>query len=106
VITVGYGSGGTLATTARTSDGQTIISYIPNGSAATITVDMINIISSTNTVEGWWFDPQTGSTSNLGTFANAGLRNFTPPDSNDWVLVLDDASAGLQAPGSETLTMP
>ncbi len=103
VVTAGYGSGATRTTTARTSDGQSIIAYIPNGNAATITVTMSKITSSTGTVQGWWFNPQTGSTQNLGAFANSGTRNFTPPDSNDWVLVLDDAVVNLPAPGTSTL---
>ena len=98
VVTAGYGSGLTVTTAARTSDGQTIIAYIPNGNATTITVAMNQITSSTNTVQGWWFNPTTAATTNIGTFPNSGTQNFTPPDSNDWVLVLDDASAALPAP--------
>jgi hypothetical protein len=100
VVTAGYGSGLTVTTAARTSDGQTIIAYIPNGNATTITVAMNQITSSTNTVQGWWFNPTTAATTNIGTFPNSGTQNFTPPDSNDWVLVLDDTSAQLLAPGA------
>jgi PKD repeat protein len=103
VVTAGYGTGGTRTATARTSDGQSIIVYIPNGNATAITVNLAKIVSSTGTVQGWWFDPQTGATQNLGAFSNSGTRNFVAPDSNDWVLVLDDASANLPAPGTSTL---
>ena len=103
VVTSGYGSGSTITVTARTSDGQTIISYIPNGNSTTITVAMSQITSSTNTVHGWWFNPSSGATTDLSTFSNSGTHNFTPPDSNDWVLVLDDNAAGLPAPGSANL---
>ena len=106
VVTAGYGSGLSVTTTARSSDGQTIIAYIPNGNATTITVDLAKITSATSTVQGWWFDPQTGATSNLGIFSNNGTHDFTPPDSNDWVLVLDDASANLPAPGSSIASAP
>ena len=99
VVTAGYGSGTSMTTAARTGDGQTIIAYIPNGNATTITVNMAKITSSTNTVQGWWFNPQTGAVTNLGTFPNSGSQEFKAPDSNDWVLVLDDASANLTAPG-------
>lgn len=99
VVTAGYGSGSTLTVTSRTSDGQTIMSYIPNGSAATITVDMTKITSTTSLVRGRWFDPQTGAVRDLGTFANSSTRNFTPPDSNDWILILDDNAVNLSAPG-------
>lgn len=103
VVTAGYGSGLTLTTAARTSDGQTIIAYIPNGNATTITVDMAKITSSTGMVQEWWFNPTTAATTSLGTFPNSGTQNFTSPNSNDWVLVLDDASARLPAPGSALL---
>jgi len=36
----------------------------------------------------------------LGTFANSSTMMFSPADGNDWVLVLDDASANLPAPGT------
>lgn len=44
-----------------------------------------------------WFDPRTGETMSIGTFANTGRRLFTPPGTpapgNDWVLLLDDQAA-------------
>lgn len=103
VMTAGYGSGDTMAMDARSSDGQTIIAYIPTGNASTVTINMAKITSSTNTIHGWWFNPSSAATTDLGTFANSGTHNFTPPDSNDWVLVLDDNAAGLPAPGSASL---
>ncbi len=46
-------------------------------------------------VRAAWFDPRTGATTPIGTFANRGVRAFTPPGTpasgNDWALVLDDA---------------
>jgi hypothetical protein len=99
-VTAGYGSGATLTVTSRTSDGQTIIAYIPNGNAATPTVDMTRITSASNQAICWWFNPSSGATSLIGSYANSGTKNFTPPDSNDWVLVIDDANANLPAPGS------
>ncbi|MCM8732166.1 glycoside hydrolase family 140 protein [Hephaestia sp. GCM10023244] len=47
-------------------------------------------------VRAAWFDPRTGETQPIGTFANRGTRLFTPPGTpapgNDWALVLDDAA--------------
>lgn len=103
VVTAGYGSGATLTVTARTRDGQTIISYIPNGNATTLTVDMSKITSRTNLANCWWFNPSDGSTTLIGTFANSGTRNFAPPDAKDWVLVIDDKDANLPPPGSADL---
>jgi hypothetical protein len=103
VVTGGYGSGTTLTTTSRTSDGQTIIAYVPNGISTTLTVDMSKITSVSSQANCWWFNPRDSSTKLIGTYANTGRRDFTPPDSDDWVLVLDDNSAGLPAPGSVSL---
>lgn len=103
VVRAGYGSGSTLTTTARSRDGQTVIAYIPNGNSTTLTVDMSNIASVTKTARCWWFNPSNGSTTWIGDFANLGMHRFTPPDSNDWVLVIDDANANLAAPGSADL---
>jgi hypothetical protein len=103
VVTVGYGAGESLTTAARTRDGQTVIAYIPNGNAATLSVDMTKITSASKMAKGWWFNPSNGATTPIGNFANAGSHSFTPPDSNDWVLVIDDADAKLPAPGGAAL---
>jgi hypothetical protein len=54
-------------------------------------------------VVAWWFNPQTGEATKLGTFKNQGTKTFRPPGDkaggNDWVLVLDDASKRFNAPG-------
>jgi len=102
-VTAGYGSGATLTVTARTRDGQTIFSYIPNGNATALTVDMSKIKSKSSLANCWWFDPSNGSTALIGSFENSGTRKFTPPDANDWVLVIDDKDAKLPPPGSADL---
>ena len=55
-------------------------------------------------VRASWYDPRDGSSRPIGTFANQGVRKFTPPGmpgaGNDWVLVLDDASKNFGAPGT------
>ena len=103
VVTAGYGSGSTLTTTARTGDGQTIISYIPNGNSTTLSVDMNKITSVSKQANCWWFNPSDGSTTLIGTYANTASHDFTPPNSNDWVLVIDAADANLAAPGNADL---
>ncbi|KAB7646278.1 glycoside hydrolase family 140 protein [Polymorphobacter fuscus] len=49
-------------------------------------------------VRATWFDPRTGTSTPVGTFANSGEQLFTPPGrsapGNDWALVLDDATTG------------
>jgi hypothetical protein len=103
VVTDGYGSGSTISVASRTDDGQTIVAYIPNGSAATITVDMTKISSHRKRAKCWWFDPRDGSTRRIGSFPNSGSRQFRPPDANDWVLVIDDKRAKLPVPGKSSL---
>ena len=99
VVTAGYGSGEGLAVASRTSDGQTIIAYIPKGNGTTLAVDMSKIVSGIHQAKCWWFSPADGSTKLIGTYATTGSRDFTPPGSNDWVLVIDAAEANLPAPG-------
>ena len=99
-LTAGYGSGATISVASRTSDGQTIIAYVPNGNATTLTVNLAQITSASSTANCWWFNPSSGTSTRIGAYANSGTLNFTPPNANDWVLVIDDASANLAAPGS------
>ncbi len=100
VLTAGFGAGSTLSVAARSSDGQTIIAYFPDGNATTKSIDLSKITSATSSAIAWWYNPQTGASSQIGAFATNGLQSFTAPDGNDWVLVIDDASANLGAPGS------
>jgi chitodextrinase len=96
VLTAGFQSGSTLALAARTSDGQTVVAYIPAGQTITISLAKISDTSA----QAWWFNPQTAATTLIGSFPTTGSQSFTPPDQNDWVLVIDAASAKLPAPGT------
>ena len=80
---------------ARTSDGRTVIAYLPT--TRTFTVDMTKI--SGNSAKAWWFNPRTGKSVSAGELATTGRRQFTPPGEGDWVLVLDDARLTAPAPG-------
>ena len=100
VVTAGFGAGENLTVTARTSDGQTIIAYVPDGNRTTLTVNMEKVRSEYHKATAWWFNPSSGLTEKLGTFANSGKRDFIAPDPHDWVLVIDDQDANLPAPGS------
>ena len=95
----GYGSGTKLSILARTSDGQTMIAYIPNGNTS-IGINLKGISDAHGKVRGWWVNPATGAVTALGAFDNRDVRTFTPPDANDWVLTLDSDSAALCAPAS------
>jgi hypothetical protein len=98
-----YRLGSLSAATARTSDGQTIVAYIPNGSAATVTIAMDKIVDTEGQAKCWWFNPRDGSSTLLGVLPAQGDHRFTPPDKEDWVLVIDSNHANLPAPGTKEL---
>ncbi len=92
-------------TAARAADGSSLWAYIPTG--RTITVDMSKV--SGPVVQTWWYSPRTGDATAIGHFDNVGLRDFTTPanegETQDWVLVADDASRNLPPPGMITIEM-
>ncbi|MCB9150056.1 MAG: glycoside hydrolase family 140 protein [Caldilineaceae bacterium] len=96
VLISGFESGSDYAAAARVADGASVIVYTPSQRA--LTLDMSQIAGSQ--ARAWWYDPREGLSQNLGTFANAGTRLFTPPTSEDWILVIDNADLNLPAPGS------
>jgi hypothetical protein len=72
--------------------------YAPVGRPFTVRMDVI----SGKKVKAWWYSPRNGQVQKIGKFSNEGTRTFSPPglgENFDWVLVLDDASAGFKAPG-------
>lgn len=76
-------------TAALTTDGSTGFMYLPT--PRTITVNMSKL---SGQVTARWFDPTTNTFTDIGTFANSGSRQFTPPSvahadgARDWLLVL------------------
>jgi hypothetical protein len=87
VLTSGNGTWGqnNYATAALTSDGNTMIAYLPT--KRQVRVDM-NKISGPK-AKCWWYNPSNGSTVEIGTFETSGNRLFMSPTRNDWVLVID-----------------
>ena len=81
---------------ARTQDGRTVIAYMPT--TRVVTVDMTKISGKEATA--WWFNPRSGKSDSIGQYATTGKRQFSPPADGDWVLVLDDSSCHLPAPGN------
>jgi hypothetical protein len=100
VLTGGVGSRTSISVGACTSDGQTCMFYDPTGNRQPPEVAMSHF---SGPVHGWWFNPSSGTTTDLRTYTNRGTQAFKPPDGNDWVLVLDLQSANLPAPGSKDL---
>jgi hypothetical protein len=82
------------AAAARTSDGESILVYVPT--ARTIGVNPTLMASSA--ARGWYFDPANGSVTDLGILSTLGNLNFSVPGRR--VLVLDMLQSELPAPGS------
>ncbi len=100
VMTSGYGTLGNVnySTGALTSDNKTYIAYLPT--SRTFAIDLSKI-SGTN-ANVYWYNVRNGTATLNGTYATStGTMNFVNPTSEDWVIVIDDASAGLSAPGTE-----
>ena len=68
VVTAGYGAGDALTVTSGTRDGQTVLAYIPNGNATTLTVAMDKITSASHAAKCWWFNPSSGTTTFIGSY--------------------------------------
>jgi hypothetical protein len=96
VVTAGYGSGASTVSTARASNGETVMAYVPL-SGTVLTVDMSQISGPRATA--YWYDPLAGAATLVGTFGTSGSREFVSPGDAQ-VLVLDNATFRLPAPGS------
>ncbi|MGE6756851.1 DUF4038 domain-containing protein [Corallococcus interemptor] len=95
------GSGTQRIQATRSSNGSYAFIYSASGLAFTVNMGRL----SGGTVRATWYNPRTGATTVVGTYANTGTRQFTPPGSgagNDWVLVLDDTTRNYPLPGGTT----
>jgi hypothetical protein len=84
--------GGGKVRAATASDGSYSILYSPRGMP--FSVDLGRIRS--QRVRACWYDPRYGTSHELHTGSNRGYQTFNPPSSgrgNDWLLLLDDATA-------------
>lgn len=99
VMTAGYESEETLAVTSRARDGRSIIAYIPT--RRPVSIDMSRVSGAKALI--FWFNPRTGDWLGAGWLPTRGEQTFLPPDENDWVLVIDAAAIGHNAPAGEVL---
>ncbi len=91
-------NGGGKVKAALARDGSFSFIYTPRGEPFSVDMGAIKAES----VKAFWFDPRYGSTAPIYTGDNVGIQTFTPPShgrGNDWVLVLEDASANWSEPG-------
>lgn len=82
---------------ATRGDGYAFI-YSANGRKFTVNLGKV----SGDRVKAWWYNPRTGTATELETIDNTGTREFVCPSEgfgSDWVLVLDDASKKFGQPG-------
>jgi hypothetical protein len=86
-------NGSDYVTAGYSSDGRTLVAYLPPTSrnARAITINMAKF--SAGTIRATWFNPVDNTRRDSGVFANAGSQSFTSPGdngdaTNDWVLIL------------------
>ncbi|MBN2451842.1 MAG: glycoside hydrolase family 140 protein [Lentisphaeria bacterium] len=97
-VVAGQGTGLDCVAAARGAGASYALVYIPRGRPVTVALSRISGVK----VQAWWFDPRSGAAAPAGAHAGSRSQEFTPPtggDGQDWVLVLDDASAGYPPPG-------
>lgn len=94
-------SGADAIRAGRDTNGAYAMIYAPTGKPFTV---QMNKLAGPD-VTAWWFNPRDGSSTNSGTFTNTGFQLFSPPNTNDWLLVLDQSSQNFPPPG-QTVTAP
>jgi hypothetical protein len=84
-----------LVVATRDEEGTYAMIYLPQ--SRKVEVDLSKLNGMTKNV--WWFDPRTGSAAG-GVRVKGKQATFTPPSiGQDWILVIDDATAGYPKPG-------
>ena len=81
----------------RAGDFSYAMVYIPVGKTV-----MINTSGMEKNLVVYWFDPKNGSVNQEFKIVNKNSLQVTPPQTgagNDWVLIIDNASAGYPSPG-------
>lgn len=89
------------ARAAKARDNSFAIVYIPHGQTVDVSLELFGEVE----VNPWWYNPRLGESIQLKPVTGGKMHTFDPPfdrrRGNDWVLVLDDAEANLEAPGSK-----
>jgi hypothetical protein len=94
LIADGPRSGGAKVRVARAADGSFLIAYSPRGEPFALDRSALGAQRARET----WYDPRYGSAFTVHSGTGASYQTYAPPTSgrgNDWVLVLEDAEAGL-----------
>lgn len=80
----------------RDSAGNYLMVYVPVARAFKVNTAKLKA----GNINGWWYDPRTGKATPTGKLNRQPIMEFTPPtNTDDWILVLDNAAAKYAAPG-------
>ena len=74
-----------------------IFIYLPANFSTTVRIDRISGAKKI----AWWYNPRTGEAKQIGEYDKGQVSFDVPVSGVDWVLVIDDASAGFTAPGTK-----
>ncbi len=86
------------ACATRDGESRYAFIYLPTGKSVSVRLQAM----SGDKLIAWWYNPRDGKAKREGVHQTTGAHEFTPPSSGpgeDWVLVLDDVTAGFPAPG-------
>jgi hypothetical protein len=76
------------------NSGDVYAVYLPQGGQFSVDLTGVGVGNFKIT----WFNPRTGISSEGESTAGGGIQNFTPPDNQDWVLLLDNPQASGDQP--------
>jgi hypothetical protein len=99
IVLNGPTSGGAKIRAARSSDNSFAIIYSPRGESFTLDKSIVK----GERQREFWYDPRYGVSYVFKEQDGWGIQTFVPPTSgrgNDWILVIEDLSAGLTVPGA------
>ncbi len=102
VVPSSFGAEFYYVAAARATNGSTVMIYVPEG--GTIPVDLRRV--SGTQAKAYWFNVRDGSVTTIGQYPTTGLVNFPTPSTEDWLLVIDDASRGYGPPGGAQTEIP
>ena len=79
---------------------QSAMCYVPDAAVTTISTSKV----SGDFIKVWLMSPRTGTVKYGGIFENRGTHTITMPTfegaGQDWILLIDDASANFPVPGT------
>lgn len=97
IIANGQGEKGQHIRAFRDGAGSYLMAYIPEGKTITVNVSSLQA----GALRGWWFNPATAATIDMGDLDRTKTFELTTPTrgpGNDWVLVIDRVAAGYSIP--------